>query len=768
MALDQFAYRFRDHGNASVALSSTSWGVNQSTPFGAVNPARRFRLRVGIAESASSTNAYKLQWNKNGGSWADVAINSPGDSANRTAVDPVEIVANTGYVEQDPTTSLLTGGSGGFVAGDGMDTTITSGSISLSSQYTELEWSLWFHRLEDTGATQFFADGDTINFRVVTSGGTPLGSYTANPSLTVDFPAGYVGGQYSENPQRVGPFEDGNGNLYALTEPTEHNPVFVMWKSTDDGVTWTPTDMAGTPASNDLEGVSVRKAGTQLHIVHWGGNGGTDGVYYHRFAMSDDGTSPDQWVETDTTVDNGGGSGLARRDQAVTHEVLSNGNIVVLYHYDSATAAYRIGMRRRISGTWDTSTTDVWTNTDGDWLGVTSVLDPTNDIVYAFANDDALGNLYGKRITSAGTIQDLFGGSGTGDGTTVATGNSNINIEQNYAPPVFWNDGSDRVYFVYIVEASRRLAGRLITVGSGGSVGSEVLISDASNYVVTDWGLSRQPAAAIARDAATGDLYAFFSRTATSDGGRSNSGTFYYSVSTNDGTSWATDTLLGEAGWGSAAGFIRAEPVTGGFGLWYQNDSWYEQDASVAEANDHGHFGGFVWYDSFILSVLHSGAGIANTAAQAQAVGAVNLTLIYTTGDGTLASVVNEVNATTNLYQSIDDDPTSPTDTDWVNNHLGTTASSFFELTNMPSNFASMREGGVIVRWRGQTFQEAETLYVQLFQSDEATTLSNEMLVATASTDSAFVNTAVVNFTGLDTSSGKAVWDGAKIRLRWA
>lgn len=67
-----------------------------------------------------------------------------------------------------------------------------------------------------------------------------------------------------------------------------------------------------------------------------------------------------------------------------------------------------------------------------------------------------------------------------------------------------------------------------------------------------------------------------------------------------------------------------------------------------------------------------------------------------------------------------------------------------------------------------QTVQGAETLYVQLFQSDEATTLSNEMLVASAYTDSAFVNTAVVNFTGLDTSSGKAVWDGAKIRLRWA
>jgi hypothetical protein len=41
---------------------------------------------------------------------------------------------------------------------------------------------------------------------------------------------------------------------------------------------------------------------------------------------------------------------------------------------------------------------------------------------------------------------------------------------------------------------------------------------------------------------------------------------------------------------------------------------------------------------------------------------------LYATGDGTKTDVVNENDATTDLWQSIDDDPASPSDSDWVNN----------------------------------------------------------------------------------------------------
>ena len=41
---------------------------------------------------------------------------------------------------------------------------------------------------------------------------------------------------------------------------------------------------------------------------------------------------------------------------------------------------------------------------------------------------------------------------------------------------------------------------------------------------------------------------------------------------------------------------------------------------------------------------------------------------LYATGDQGFTDVVNENDTTTNLYQSVDDDPDSPSDSDWINN----------------------------------------------------------------------------------------------------
>lgn len=164
---------------------------------------------------------------------------------------------------------------------------------------------------------------------------------------------------------------------------------------------------------------------------------------------------------------------------------------------------------------------------------------------------------------------------------------------------------------------------------------------------------------------------------------------------------------------------------------------------------------------------LHSGAGVANSSLQMVGAGTLTLILLYATADGTINSVVNEVDTTVNLYASVDDSPSSPTDTDWINNTAGT-GSVFLDLTNMPSDFGTMDTLKLTVRWRGQTYIGNKSIYAQIFQSNETTSMSDEVLVATATGDSSFANTTQVTFTGLDTSSGKAVWDGARIRLRWA
>ena len=601
--LEQFAYRFRDHANANETLASTNWGVAQSTPLGAGNPARRFRLRVGVQETGglSTSDQYKLQWNKNGGAWTDVAVNSPGNAPLRAAIDPVEIAENSGYTEQDPTSSsLLTGGSGGFVAGDGMDTTITSGSITLASQYTELEWSLWLHLYEDN-MTAFWADGDTCNFRVVLSDNTPLDTYTANPSLTVDVASGYLAGQYIENPGNIGPFEASDGDLYVLMEPVEHNPVFTMMRSADAGVTWATVDFANRPTGDDLEGIDIFQVSDMLHIAQWGGIGGTDGVYYHRFNMA-----TETWVETDTVIDNGGGGGLARRDQSVALAIKSNGDAVCLYHYDATN--YKIGMRRRISGTWDTSTTIVWDSTNGAWTGVTGVLDPGTDIFYVFAHDDTTGGLYGKAILNSGTIQNLFADTETGTGTTVdADTGTSVEKEQNYVPPVFWNDGSPRIVIGWVSQTTADLEAAKITVGSGGSVGTAAFINDAEAVYVNQ-GFGRQPTATISRHS-SGDLYAFWGQSTTNDASADN-GVLYYAVSTDDAASWGTPATVSESAYGSHVPYVRSRPVTGGIGLFFHKASYYEQGDNNPVTNnaDHGNAGGWNWYELLSLSESFSGS----------------------------------------------------------------------------------------------------------------------------------------------------------------
>lgn len=135
-------------------------------------------------------------------------------------------------------------------------------------------------------------------------------------------------------------------------------------------------------------------------------------------------------------------------------------------------------------------------------------------------------------------------------------------------------------------------------------------------------------------------------------------------------------------------------------------------------------------------------------------------------GDGTGADVVNELNTTTNLWQSIDDDPASPTDTDWNNNRI-LAPSQFYLLENVPADFDTATAATITVRNRGQEWGSGNlVLYARLYQSDESTPLSNEVQVISRSANSGWVNTEVT-LTGI-VAGTKTIWDGARLRLRWA
>ncbi len=141
---------------------------------------------------------------------------------------------------------------------------------------------------------------------------------------------------------------------------------------------------------------------------------------------------------------------------------------------------------------------------------------------------------------------------------------------------------------------------------------------------------------------------------------------------------------------------------------------------------------------------------------------------LYSTATGTIASVVDELDTTIDMHLSVDDDPSTPNDSDWVNN-TSLTASVFFDITDVPGDFISADTATILVRYRGQEWNTGSlSLRAQLFRSNETTTMSDEVLVDTISANSSFGNSTAIVLTSLDTGANKAIWDAAKIRFRWS
>jgi hypothetical protein len=98
--------------------------------------------------------------------------------------------------------------------------------------------------------------------------------------------------------------------------------------------------------------------------------------------------------------------------------------------------------------------------------------------------------------------------------------------------------------------------------------------------------------------------------------------------------------------------------------------------------------------------------------------------------------------------------------------HVGV---AFFELGNVPADLGNMDTLSVRVRygWQAGTQVNAwTTLTVQIVQSDLATALTDQRTVASGITTTG-TTSAVLAFTGLNTTADKAVWDGAHAVFRF-
>ncbi len=133
-----------------------------------------------------------------------------------------------------------------------------------------------------------------------------------------------------------------------------------------------------------------------------------------------------------------------------------------------------------------------------------------------------------------------------------------------------------------------------------------------------------------------------------------------------------------------------------------------------------------------------------------------------------MANVVNELDASSPLFSSVDDDIDSPDDNDWINNEI-IVADQFFDLTDVPEPFGVAVSATIRTRVSGFNFWgQTGTLFAQLFKADKVATLSDEITVQVVTANFAFNNTAELTFTGLDTSAGKPTWNAALVRYRWA
>ena len=135
-------------------------------------------------------------------------------------------------------------------------------------------------------------------------------------------------------------------------------------------------------------------------------------------------------------------------------------------------------------------------------------------------------------------------------------------------------------------------------------------------------------------------------------------------------------------------------------------------------------------------------------------------------GDGTITGIFNELGVTSGLYTSVDDDPDTPTLTDWNTSGEGD-GNTFYELDPTESDFESILNPLNFRGYLDSTDFGADTaiLYAQIYSADESTPYTDEVSVGTQASSGIVSVDFTVNATGL--AANKAAWDAARIRLRW-
>jgi hypothetical protein len=381
----------------------------------------------------------------------------------------VSIVSCPAYENGAETTNLLTGSSARFQSGAGISSAERTPSSSVAGSHAEFEWAVVIRRYADGAVAN--DEGDTFELRMVDAAGAAVGG-SRNPAFRLTIPPGHVGGTFVETPGGIGPWPAQNGDLYFIMEPAETDNLFMMIKSTDNGVTWREVDTAHRPETNDLESVDARQVGDTIHIIHQV----TDSTRYHTFRTSDHPTQPDTWAVRDEVA-----AKVLSVAQAASLAARSDGSMVAFYVAD--TVHYNI---RSAEGRW----------------GVDTVLDPgvspksagpravigANDTVHvAYYGID--GTIWYRRLLRDGTLtsrQRLASGLGTS------------RAEYGTVLPLVFMPATNTVVIIYRQSDGRLWERRVV---NNGMPTPEVQVTD--RVVMQDAVDSQQPVADAVADGET-------------------------------------------------------------------------------------------------------------------------------------------------------------------------------------------------------------------------------------------------------------------------
>jgi hypothetical protein len=484
----QAEVHFRIRSDDSQALNADTGWEAALDAHANMEAQKKFRIRFEIEDARGRGQSLKLQYNKNGIGWKDAEAYPDNDPNNAPATPEVWVVTSAQYKDGDQTTDLLSGSAAPFVRGRGKETPVTGG-MRLRGRHTEVEFAIVIPTFHD-GARQN-KTGDTFDFRLAPADNTPVSGASANPRITLTVPAGLIGGTYVESPNRIGPFKDGGGNLYAILEPAETDNVFMVIKSADGGRTWTEQDGGNRPDTDDLESVDAVLAGDELHIVHHAGRR----VVYHVFRVSNHAEKPDTYRLTDEVV----AAPITYEEQSVALEVLSGGRVRCFY-------ARTVGQRGRVfyktrDGRWGAEQSlDDQSNID--FYGVAAVRGASDKVHVVYYADD--GNVYHRSLSSTDVLSERE--------SLTADGGVKDSERVPFMPPVYWDEaGGEKIMVGYRKASDGRIYTRIIT--NDGRPGVESVASD--HPVNNDQAESCQPTAYLANDGAT--VYLYYADAATED-----------------------------------------------------------------------------------------------------------------------------------------------------------------------------------------------------------------------------------------------------------